>query len=166
MHTDRFLMTVVLAAVLASAPAGCRKETSRWEAADQATRGATDAVSEGAVDGSVFNRFFPQQEGDYDLVFKQEKQGFAQASLQQNGEELAVLSVMDTRSNPAARDKFSNAADAVAGYPLVEAGERTHALLVANRFQVQIQSVDPAFGKSARREWLGRFNLAGIAEIE
>jgi len=159
-------MAVVLAAVLASGPVGCRKETSRWEAADQATRGATDAVSERAVDGSVFNRFFPKEEGDYDLVFKQEKQGFAQASLQQDGKELAVLSVMDTRSNPAARDKFANAADNVAGYPVVEAGERTHALLVANRFQVQIQSVDPAFGKSARLEWLGKFDLAGIAEIE
>ncbi len=166
MYIKQVLGAAALLAVLGTAMLGCRQETSRWEAADKATRGAQDAVSEQAVAGSVFNQFFPKQEGEYDLVFKQEKQGFAQASLQQDSKELAVLSVMDTRSNPAARDKYSNAAESIAGYPLVEAGERTHALLVADRFQVQIQSVDPAFGASSRRDWLVKFNLAGIAEIE
>ena len=51
---------------------GCRQEESRWEAAQQATQDNAVAVAESALPGSAFNRFFPSQSDEIDLVFKQE----------------------------------------------------------------------------------------------
>lgn len=145
---------------------GCHKEPSRWEAAQQATEGRKTSVAEGAVDGSVFNQFFPKQGGDFDIVFKQEKSGFAQASLQQGGKELAVFSIFDTVSNPEAQAKYSAVTDRIAGYPVVTDESKSLSALVGNRFQVQVRSTDPGFGESDRIEWLQKFDLTGISEIE
>ena len=79
--------------------AGCHDE-SRWDAAQKATQGKKTSVSEDALPGKVFNKFFPKQEEGYSIVFKQEKPGFAQAALEKDGEELAMFSIFDTESNP------------------------------------------------------------------
>jgi inosine/xanthosine triphosphate pyrophosphatase family protein len=71
-------------AVLLLLPA-CREEESRWDAVQEATEGQTTSTVEDAIDGSVFNQFFPKQGEGFDIVFKQEKEGFAQASLQEGG---------------------------------------------------------------------------------
>src|SRR6516162_2061299 len=99
--------------------AGCKKEQSRWEAAQDATEGKRTSVAQQAVDGSVFNQFFPKQGEGFNIVFKQEKSGFAQASLQQDGRELAVFSIFDTVSNPEARSKYGDSSEQIAGYPVV-----------------------------------------------
>ncbi|MBS0266179.1 MAG: hypothetical protein JSS02_29890 [Planctomycetes bacterium] len=145
--------------------AGCRQEPSRWEAAQKATEGKKTSVSQDAVDGSIFNQFFPPQGDGYDIVFKQEKSGFAQAALEQNGKEIAVFSVFDTASDPDAKTKFAESTEQVDGYPVV-IEEKSLSALVGDRYQVQVRSTDPAFGKSMRAEWLTKFNLKRIAEIE
>src|SRR5688500_10308617 len=99
-------MSCISVTVLVLLAAGCQAEPDRWGAANEATKGKTDSVAGQAVDGSVFNQFFPKQGDGFDVVFKQEKSGFAQASLQQGGKELAVLSIFDTVSNPDARSKY------------------------------------------------------------
>lgn len=146
--------------------ASCQKEPSRWEAAQQATEGKRTSVAENAVDGSVFNRFFPKQGEGFDIVFKQEKSGFAQASLQQDGKELAVFSIFDTVSNPEARSKYDTAVERIDGFPVVTDEASSLSALVGKRFQVQVRSVDPGFGESARAGWLQKFDLPGISEIE
>ena len=146
--------------------AGCEKAPSRWDTAQAQTEGKKTSVAEGAVDGATFNQFFPKQGDGYDIVFKQEKTGFAQASLQQGGKELALFSIFDTESNPEARTKFDGVTDKIAGSPIVTEEAKSLSALVGQRFQVQVRSVDPGFGESDRKAWLEKFDLKGIAEIE
>lgn len=152
-------------AVLLLLPA-CREEESRWDAVQEATEGQTTSTVEDAIDGSVFNQFFPKQGEGFDIVFKQEKEGFAQASLQEGGKELAVFSIFDTTSNPDARTKYASSAEQVAGFPVVTEETKSLSALVGDRYQVQVRSVDPSFGESDRLAWLEKFDLKGISEIE
>jgi hypothetical protein len=154
------------AAALALLVAGCQEQPSRWDAAQQATEGKKTSVSEQAIDGSVFNQFFPKQGEGFDIVFKQEKSGFAQASLQEGGKELAVFSIFDTVSNPDAKTKYGAATGKVAGFPVVTDEAKSLSALVGDRFQVQVRSSDPGFGESDRKAWLEKFDLTGISEIE
>lgn len=146
--------------------AGCYEAPSRWDTAQQQTQGKQTSVAKEAIDGSVFNQFFPKQGDGFDIVFKQEKSGFAQASLQEGGKELAVFSIFDTESNPDARSKYDAATEKIATYPVVTDEAKSLSALVGQRFQVQVRSVDPGFGESDRKAWLEKFDLTGIAEIE
>ncbi|MFZ5832929.1 MAG: hypothetical protein ACOY3P_22810 [Planctomycetota bacterium] len=118
-------------------------------------------MSETALPGSTFNKFFPKQGGDIDIVFKQEKSGFAQASLLRSGKPLAMLSIFDTRNNPQAREKFSSAQESIQGFPSV-VRENTTSILVADRFQVQIQSEGDALTAADRAAWFEKFDLEGL----
>lgn len=145
---------------------GCYEaKPDRWAEAQKKSLEQPQAVSSAAVAGGEFNRFFPQVAAPWDIVFKQEKTGFAQASLQQSGREVAVLSVSDTVSNPDAAAKFKDAAKNLGGMPLVEVGEQGTAVLVNDRFQVQVRSMDPVIGPAEREEWLTKFNLQAIGRI-
>jgi hypothetical protein len=156
----------ILAASLLLLLASCEKAPDRWASAQQQTQGKKDSVAKTAIDGGVFNQFFPKQGDGYDIVFKQEKSGFAQASLQQGGKELATFSIFDTTSNPEAATKFDTATEKFVGFPLVTEEAKSLSALVGKRFQVQVRSDDPAFGESDRKAWLEKFDLAGIAELE
>jgi hypothetical protein len=147
--------------------AGCGPaKPDRWAEAQRQSIEQGEAVSANAVEGSSFNRFFPQVESPFDLVFKQEKTGFAQASLQQDGREVAVLSVSDTTSNPEAAEKYRGAPETLAGFPKAAIGEDGTGVLVGDRYQVQIRSMDPSFGPTEREQWLAKFNLAAISRID
>ena len=151
-------------ALLAVFLLGCGGEdTSRWEKAQQASTETPKAVTEAALPGATFNKFFPPQEGDVDIVFKQEKTGFAQASLQRGGNVLGMLSIFDTRNSPAAREKFNVPQEPIGGYPSA-ATEKTTSILVADRFQVQVQSEGDALPAEDRARWLEKFDLSGLAE--
>ena len=143
--------------------AGCESEPSRWEPAQNASAGGAAATSEAAIPGSVFNRFFPKQEDGVDVVFKQEKDGFAQADLLRAGERLGTMSISDTVNNVSAREKYQSAASSVAGYPAVVQDNAT-SILVAERFQVRLQSEGEALPADMRAGWLEKFDLAGLAE--
>jgi hypothetical protein len=128
-----------------------------------------DAVNDASVEGSAFNKFFPPQEGEYDIVFKQEKTGFAQVSLQKkaDGTELATMSISDTINEPEAKDKFQGATDYVQDQvPIVLQGEHGTAILVADRYQIAIRSVDPGFTEADRRAWFDKFDIAGLAQLQ
>ncbi|MCA9115824.1 MAG: hypothetical protein KDA79_12130 [Planctomycetaceae bacterium] len=142
--------------------AGCGEPESRWDAAQKAGEENPVAVSDAALPGSTFNKFFPEQNDEIDIVFKQEKDGFAQASLRRSGDEIAMLSIADTRNNPEAREKYATAEVKVQGYPAV-VRENTTSLLVADRFQVQIQSEGTALTAEDRAAWLKKFDLDGLA---
>lgn len=118
------------------------------------------------VAGGELNKFFPKQESPYDLVFKQEKQGFALASVQQGGDDVAQLSITDLRSNISAADKFRQGADHISGYPLANSGSKGTVLLVGNRYQVQVRSLVDAVDETARKAWLQKFNLAALEELD
>ena len=157
---------VAWAVALSLGAAGCQAEPDRWAEAQRESSKTRQAVSDESAKGAEFNRFFPQVESPYDIVFKQEKTGFAQASLQNKGREVAVLSVSDTRNNPQAAEKYQGSEQTLAGYPKADIGDKATGLLVGERFQVQIRSMDPTFGPQERDEWLTRFDLDSISRID
>ncbi|MCA8999838.1 MAG: hypothetical protein KDA80_22775 [Planctomycetaceae bacterium] len=118
------------------------------------------------VAGGEFNKFFPEQNAPYDIVFKQEKEGFALVSLQQDGEEIAQLSITDLRSNALAAEKFKSAMAHLDGYPLTNSGSKGTVLLVGNRYQVQVRSANDSLDENQRKEWLKKFNLQGLEKLD
>ena len=158
--THRILISILtLLMVVSPLATGCRGVAPSDSAAVQ------DAAVE-VVDGGEFNKFFPPVSGEFDIIYTQEKAGFAQAKLEQNGAEMATFSVSDTANNPDAADKFQNAEFELAGYPLATVGSLGSAILVADRFQVQIRSKDDTFTAGDREAWLAEFDLDGIASLK
>jgi hypothetical protein len=139
---------------------------SRFEPAQQESteRGATAVVKE-STQGAKFNVFFPPAEGDYQRIYTQEKQGFAEAKLKRAGKEVAVLAISDVLNNPAAVEKFKTSSLAIAGYPAVQQGSMATALLVDGRYQVKVLSRDASFTAQDREQWLEKFNLSGLAAL-
>lgn len=116
--------------------------------------------------GGEFNKFFPKDQDEYNVIYTQEKEGFAQAQLNFAGAEVATLSVSDTANNPSALEKFQQSSEEIAGYPAAAVGELGTAILVAERFQVQIRSKDASFTADDRATWLAAFDLAGLAALK
>lgn len=168
-----FFATSLLVALLlinSLAVTGCTKSPpSRFEQAQQeSTEGSqrNQTVSKEAEAGGSFNRFFPEASDDFDLVYTQEKDGFAQAKLKREGQEMAVLSIFDTISNPDATQKFQDSSQTIGGYPAVQQGSKGTAVLVGDRFQVKALSRDPSFAESDRETWLAQFDLDGLAQLK
>jgi hypothetical protein len=124
------------------------------------------AVSAQAIPAGQFNKFFPQSGNGFDRIYTQEKPGTAEAKLQREGKDVALLSIFDTISNPDATTKFKGSPKTIAGYPAQQIGNSQTALLVADRFQVKAVSKDPSFTPTDREAWLQKFNLAGLAQLK
>lgn len=129
-------------------------------------RGAEIAVDKSAENGSTFNQFFPKSVAGYNITPTQEKRGFAEYKVSQDGTTVAMLSINDTISNPAAADKYQSSDFQVASYPAVDQGKNATGLLVNKRYQVKVLTRDPAFTRSDRLDWLQKFDLNGLAELE
>jgi len=139
---------------------------SRYDAAQkESTQGSqrNQTVSQEAIQGSNFNKFFPASGEGYQRVYTQEKRGFAQAALKQNGQKIATLSISDTIGNETAKTKFEKTSQKIGGYPAVQQGKTTTAVLVADRYQVKVSSKQ--LSQSEREEWLTRFNLSALANL-
>lgn len=142
----------------------CKKEPTRWDQAASAQAPAAAAQAPALKAGSAFNALFPADGTDgYKRVFTQEKEGFAECKLQQDGKDVATLSINDLAADPAALKKFAGATDSVNGNPLVTVGKNQSALLVGNRFQVKVSS--QALDAAARKPLFSKFNLAGFAGL-
>ena len=164
--TTRALAAILIAAVLILS-ACSNQPPSRFDQAQRlSSQKGVEAVSDKASSGANFNQFFPSASGNYQLVFAQEKQGFAQAKLKQDGKTLASLSIFDIISNPSAAAKYEQSTEKVQGYPVVQQGSKGTSLLVDKRFQVKITSSDESFTPSDRLEWLQKFNLRGLAQLK
>ena len=109
---------------------------------------------------------FPKPAGDFDVVYTQEKTGFAEAKLVKKGQDVATLSIFDTVSNPEAADKYKETQETFEGSPIIEIGNMGTGLLVAGRYQVQIRSKDANFSKFDREDWLKKFDLANLAKLQ
>jgi hypothetical protein len=164
----RYIIPIFLVLTLfLTTPACSRQEpSSRFDAAQQESieSGGT-AVSEEAVRGGELNRYFPQNEKGYEVIYTQEKRGFAQAKLKQDGEEMALMSISDVANNPTATKKFQDSQETLKNYPLVNQGSKATAVLVNNRYQVKIVSRSETFDSNRRQEWLEKFDLKTLAEL-
>jgi hypothetical protein len=137
------------------------------EAQKQSTqKGAQPAIAKDATQGSSFNKFFPKPSEGYERVFTQEKKGFSEAKLKKGGKEVAMLSISDTISLPTAAKKFESSTQKIAGFPSMDIGTLQTALLVSNRYQVKVQSRDPAFTQKDRQAWIQKFDLNGLSKLK
>jgi hypothetical protein len=163
------LMPIVLSTLLLFSSACGSKAPSRYAQAQKETSGrnAPTAVAKNAEAGGEFNKFFPQGAAGYARVFSQEKKGFAEAKLNKGGKNVAVLSISDTSSLPAAAKKYDKSTTELNSYPLLdEAPLKSTGVLVNKRFQVKVASRDPAFTAVDRKAWLGKFNLDGLSKLK
>ncbi|MEJ1931137.1 hypothetical protein WDZ92_12860 [Nostoc sp. NIES-2111] len=163
----RRILAAVLLSVLLLTTACTPKAPGRFDQVQQeSTRQKSgQAVTKTATQGSEFNKFFPSEEAGYQRVYTQEKKGFAEAKLKKGGKDLALLSISDTSSLPTAAAKFSNSTKKIGGYPAVEVGNTQTAVLVG-KYQVKVLSRSPSFTASDRANWLGKFNLNGLAKLK
>ncbi|MCA2644164.1 MAG: hypothetical protein EWV49_05525 [Microcystis aeruginosa Ma_QC_Ch_20071001_S25] len=161
----KILIAGVLAVLLLVT--SCAKAPSQFDQAQQEStaRGAAAVVKESTSGGS-FNRFFPPSGGGYERVYTQEKKGFAEAKLKQDGKVLAMLAISDISNNPAAANKFQDSQTTIKGFPSVEQGATATAVLVNNRYQVKVLSRDADFSASDRQVWLAKFDLDGLAKLK
>ena len=113
--------------------------------------GSTASLPAKPVPGSALNKFFPKG-----VTFKQEKPGFSLANVQGG-----TLSITDLAGNPPGREKFSSSAEKLEGYPAVRVGNQGVAILVGDRYQVQVRSVSPD-----KESWLGKCDLAGLEGLK
>ena len=161
------LVPIVLSVVLLFT--GCSsKEPSKYAQTQKETTGrnAPVAVAKNAEAGGDFNKFFPQGANGYARVFSQEKKGFAEAKLNKGGKNVAVLSISDTISLPAAAKKYEQASSKLNNYPLLDNPQlKSTSVLVNNRYQVKVASRDPSFTGEDRQLWLQKFNLGGLSSI-
>ena len=164
---QKILAPLFISVLLLVSACGSGAPPSPYDQVQQETSGSqAPAVAGEAVQGSNFNALFPDATDGFDVVPSQEKKGFAEYKLKKDGTTMAMLSINDTISNPSSADKFANSDRSVAGYPAVDIGSKQTAILVANRFQVKVQSRDDAFAKGDRETWLGKFNLRGLANLQ
>ena len=169
MHLVRSLKKLVpLVLVLVITLTACSSAPSKYDQVQEDTTGfkAPAAVDKAAEKGSTFNQFFPEAEGDYAVVPSQEKPGFAEYKLKRDGETVAMLSINDTISLPAAAAKYENATTTVAGFPSVVQGSTATGVLVNDRYQVKVLSRDTSFTEADRAAWLEKFDLQGLAQLE
>ena len=141
---------------------------SRFDDAQQqsTSKGAT-AVVDTAQSGGKFNRYFPDSGSGYERVYSQEKKGFAQAKLKQDGKEIAILSISDILDSPSnSASKFEESTEKISGYPAISQGKTATAILVGDRYQVKIRSKDSSFDVSDREKWLGKFDLRGLSKLK
>lgn len=141
---------------------------SQYDSVQEETTGfqAETAIDREATQGSTFNQFFPSSGSGYEVVPSQEKQGFAEYKLKQDGKTLAMLAISDTISLPAAAEKYNAATEQIAGYPAVNQGATATGILVNGRYQVKVLSRDPDFTQADRETWLEKFDLGGLARIQ
>jgi hypothetical protein len=161
----KFLIALLLGTLLLIT--SCTQQTaSRFEGAQQvSTAKGAKAVVKDSESGSSFNRYFPGETGGYKRIYTQEKTGFAQAKLTKDGREVAILSISDTLNNSSAIEKFNKSTEKIGGYPAVNQGSNTTAVLVKDRFQVKVRSKDSSFNEQDRRDWLSKFDLRGLSRL-
>lgn len=168
MFARRIKQLIPLVLVFLLTLSACSSAPSKYDQVQKDTTGfkAPAAVDKAAEKGGTFNKFFPESEGEYAVVPAQEKQGFAEYKLKRDGVTLAMLSINDTISLPAAAAKYENATATVGGFPSVMQGTTATGVLVNGRYQVKVLSRDPSFTEADRAAWLEKFDLQGLAELD
>lgn len=133
---------------------------------EETSKKDSTAVTKDSVKGGSLNKFFPESGDGYKRVYSQEKQGLAQAKLKKEGEDVALLTISDTKNTPEAKDKFADSKLKIDGYPAITQGKNSTAVLVGDRYQVKITSKATSFDAGDREVWLEKFDLDGLAQLK
>ncbi|MBE9181324.1 hypothetical protein IQ268_22440 [Oculatella sp. LEGE 06141] len=164
---QRVLAPLLLSLLLLVSACSSPQEPSRFAQTQEETtqKGAPPAVDPDAQKGGSFNQFFPRSVEGYEIVPAQEKQGFAEYKVNQDGVNVAMLAISDTTGSGAA-DKFQSSTETIATYPAVEQGQTATAILVGDRYQVKVLSRAPSFTQEDRAAWIEKFDLNGLANLQ
>jgi hypothetical protein len=164
----RRILAPLLLSVLLLVTSCATQPPSRFDQAQQESsqQKSGQAVVKDSTQGASFNKFFPKGSNGYEFNYAQEKKGFAEAKLKKGGKDVAMLSISDTKNNPAATAKFQQSTKKIAGYPAATLGNTQTSVLVNNRYQVKVLSRDPSFTASDREAWLQKFDLNGLAQLQ
>ncbi len=164
----RILAALLLSVILITSTTACAtKAPGRFDAAQQESsqKRSGQAVAKNATQGSEFNKLFPSDGGGFDVVFTQEKKGFAEANLKEGGKVVAQLAISDTTSTPATAAGYKTSTKQVGGYPAKTLGKTKTSILVG-KYQVSAISKDPSFTDSDREAWLQKFNLTRLSKLQ
>lgn len=164
----QILAAVLISLLLLTTTTACAtKAPGRFDQVQQESsrQRSGQAVVKDATQGSEFNKFFPRAADGYQRVYTQEKKGFAQAKLKKDGKDIALLSISDTSSIPGSAAKYSSSDKKIVGYPAVLSGNTKTSILVDNKYQVTVISRDPSFSPGDREDWIEKFNLRGLAQL-
>ncbi|MFM7441733.1 MAG: hypothetical protein ACKO2V_24565, partial [Snowella sp.] len=147
----RYSITLALCFLLLVSACAAQPPSRYGEIQKETTqRGAPQSVVKESQKGGEFNQFFPKKVPGYTIVPAQEKKGFAEYKVNQDGKNVAMLSISDTINLPAAAAKYQNTQSNIAGYPAVEQGTMATGILINGRYQVKVLSRDTAFTKEDR----------------
>lgn len=173
------MRTLVLALVLALA--ACDKSHSgpapvasgKAQASAVASAAPTSTASAAAaaavarmVDGQKLSPFLlsASAAGATERVDRPAKEGFAEAVYKKGKDDLATVTITDTAGVPAVRDDYQGLKETAAGYPLKTSGYTKSAVLVADRFQVQVLS--PRLKAPERKAWLEKMDLKALGAVK
>ncbi|WP_052311275.1 hypothetical protein [Bernardetia litoralis] len=140
--------------------------TTTTATTDNGSTATEEMPKEEEVEGGALNKFFPKKEGVYKVVYNQEKDGFVQASLEQDGKEVATLAISDLSANMDTKAKYEKSTMKVGTYPALKKGSKGTAILVGDRYQVNIRSKDDSFDEDMRKAWFEKFDLSGLANLK
>ena len=105
--------------------------------------------------------YFPlDAAGGFKRVIRANRVGYAEASLEKDGKEVAVLSISDAERLAYVKARFENATDKVDGFPLLTSGKDLSTILVRDRFEIKVLS--KTLDASARKAILASFDLKGL----
>jgi hypothetical protein len=155
-------LALLVTSCAAAAPPSQFSQTQQ----DTTARNAPPAVAKAAEQGSSFNTFFPKTVSGFEIVAAQEKKGFAEYKVNNAGQNVAVLSINDTLSNPVAAEKYKSSTRQISGFPALDIGTNGTGLLVSDRYQVKVQSRSESFAKGDRETWLSKFDLKGLSKLK
>ena len=92
----------------------------------------------------------------------------SQAELKKGGKAVALLAIFDTVTDSKVADEYQDAKEKLDDkYPIIGKGKLGTAVLVGDRYQVQVRTLPGAdFEEAERKEWLHKFDLAGLATLQ
>lgn len=124
-----------------------------------------DAVA-AMVDGARFQPLFPaaDMDGATSRVERPAKAGMFEVVYKKGKDDLATLTITDTFAEPRVKDDYVGAKETAGGFPLKTSGYVKSAILVADRFQVQLSS--PRLKPDQRKAWLEKVDLKGLAALK
>ena len=161
-RSPAWILSLASCAILSFTVVGCKRAEPKE--APQTTTAAAAPIVEGKVKGALLNAFFPRDEGNWDVIYTQEKEGFAQAKLESEGTEVATLSVSDFSENAEAIAKFNESEMKIGGLPAQAKGKKGTVVL-SGRFQVSVRSKADSFTEADRKAWIQKFDLDGLAAL-
>lgn len=139
-------------------------------AAPAPTSTASAAAAEATakmVDGAKLAPLLPAFSavtGATERVERPAKAGFAEAVYKKGKDDLATITITDTTGVAGVADDYKDSKETAAGFPLKTSGYTKSAILVASRFQVQIQS--PRLKAPERKGILEKMDLKALAALK